>query len=265
MRERSTNMSKQQKDASTNDRLDKALNEIDVLPDADKEIIRVDSTLFKFSSIEFKLVENHQEAFDLEIIENRYTDYLLKYDYIVGDISYEKLRLRGFFDDHRKGVPIDMKISNLEDYLVEYCSFGSPYFVFERVDKETADPESYFKKRKPNRSNRSNQQNKRPNNRSNQKRNKQGSQQKQGTQANQSKQGTQQKQAAQGNQNKLNKPNNTQQNKPSGKAPNKPRTQKKFQVKKVETEPIKSDVKETQPKKKQSGNKKTFKIRKKTD
>ena len=243
-------MSKQKQEISSNDRLDKALNEIDVLPDSDKEIVRVDSTLFKFSSIEFKLVDDHQDAFDLEMMENRYTDYLLKYDYIVGDISYEKLRLRGFYEDHRKGVPIDMKISNLEDYLVEYCSFGSPYFVFERVDKETADPESYFKKRKSNRSNRSNQQNKRQNNRNNQRRNKQNNQN---------------KQSNQGNANKPNKLKNTQQNKQSEKASAKPKTQKKFQVKKVEAEPTKSHTKETQPKKKQSGNKKKFNIRKKTD
>ena len=263
-------MSKQKQETPTNDRLDKALNEIDVLPNSDQEIVRVDSTLFKFSSIEFKLIDNHQDAFDMEMMENRYTDYLLKYDYIVGDISYEKLRLRGFYEDHRKGVPIDMKISHLEDYLVEYCSFGSPYFVFERVDKDTADPESYFKKRKPNRSSRSIQQNKRQNSRSNQRRNNQNNQNKQGNQQNQGNQNkpnnqNQIKQSNQGNQNKPNKPKSNQQNKQSAKAQARPKNQKNFQVKKVESEPTKSNVKESPEKKKQTSSKKQFKIRKKTD
>lgn len=126
--------------------IEKALNDMDVLAKEEKEIFRVDTDTFLFSGVEYKLIEEHKDTFDLEMMEERYTDYLLKYDYIVGDIAYEKLRLRGFYEDHRKGVPIDMKISNLEDYLIEYCSFGAAYFVFERVEKKEEDPESYFKR-----------------------------------------------------------------------------------------------------------------------
>src|SRR5699024_10858488 len=109
----------------------------------------------------------------------RYTDYLLKYDYIVGDISYEKLRLRGFYEDYRKGIPVDMKISNLEDYLVEYCSFGCQYFVFERIEKVESDPESYFKKKKTKQPNHTKQSKKRTNKRNNKNQNKQNKQNKQ--------------------------------------------------------------------------------------
>ena len=144
--------------------LTKVLSEIDGLDKTTKEIYRVDSETFLFTNIEYKLIENFKEAFDIDMMEERYTDYLLKYDYIVGDIAYEKLRLRGFYDDHRKGIPIDMKISNLEDYLVEFCNFGSKYFVFERSVKKTSDPESYFKRsNKPSQNKRRNTANKRTN------------------------------------------------------------------------------------------------------
>ena len=144
--------------------LNKVLSEIDGLDKTTKEIYRVDSETFLFTNIEYKLIENFKEAFDIDMMEERYTDYLLKYDYIVGDIAYEKLRLRGFYDDHRKGIPIDMKISNLEDYLVEFCNFGSKYFVFERSVKKTSDPESYFKRsNKPSQNKRRNTANKRTN------------------------------------------------------------------------------------------------------
>src|SRR5699024_2235913 len=166
-------MIEEKQDKESEEQLDKVLNEIDVIPDADKEIVRIDSENFKFSDVDFKLIENHQEAFDLEMMENRYTDYLLKYDYIVGDISYEKLRLRGFYEDYRKGIPVDMKISNLEDYLVEYCSFGCQYFVFERIEKVKSDPESYFKKEKSKRSNQGKRSNRRKDNRSSKRSNKQ--------------------------------------------------------------------------------------------
>lgn len=148
------------KDKETVEQLDKALTEIDVLDDSDKDVMRVDSETFRLQKVDFKLVEDYREAFDIEMMEERFASYLLKYDYIVGDIGYDKLRLRGFYEDHRKGVPLDMKISNLEDYLVEYCNFGCPYFVFERVEKKKNDPESYFKRnKKSKRNNRKNKKN----------------------------------------------------------------------------------------------------------
>lgn len=149
----------------TKEQLDKALSEIDGV-ESNQMIFRIDSETFRFGKDEYKLIENYREAFDIEMMEQRFTDYLLKYDYIVGDIAYEKLRLRGFYDEHRKGVPIDMKITFLEDYLIEYCNFGCQYFVFERIDKKDGDPDSYFKrpgnkgnknqKRRPNSRRRSN-------------------------------------------------------------------------------------------------------------
>lgn len=239
------------------EQLSKALNEIDVLPNEDQEIVRIDSDTFTFTNVEYKLIENHKEAFDLEMMENRYTDYLLKYDYIVGDISYEKLRLRGFYDNHRRGIPIDMKISNLEDYLVEYCSFGCQYFVFERVDKEENDPDSYFKK-KPNTRNENQRKSNKQQNRNQQNRNKQ----------NRDQQNRDQQNRDQQNRNKQNR-------KKTKSGPNKPKNtnkndQKKFHVKKKDSTNNNQEVNKSQNNtkeiaKKQSDKKVSFKIRKKTD
>lgn len=165
------------------EQLEKALNEMDDINPSDKSIFRVDSDTFRFNNVEYKLIEDHKEGFDIEMMEERFTDYLLKYDYIVGDIAYEKLRLRGFFEDNRKGVPIDMKISNLEDYLIEYCNFGCQYFVFERVEKPEKDPESYFKRNNKSKNNRkTNQRNRRNNTRN--RRNKQNQTNNRGNQTN---------------------------------------------------------------------------------
>jgi len=126
-------MANNQENTSPEKQLDQALNDIDILDNNDKEVQRVNSETFRFKNVEYQLIEDHKEAFDSEMMENRFTEYLLKYDYIVGDIAYEKLRLRGFYENHRKRVPLDMKISHLEDYLIEYCSFGCQYFVFKRI------------------------------------------------------------------------------------------------------------------------------------
>ena len=44
----------------------------------------------------YKLITNYREAFDKDAFLEKYTSYFENYDYIVGDIAYSKLRLKGF-------------------------------------------------------------------------------------------------------------------------------------------------------------------------
>lgn len=88
----------------------------------------------------YGLVYNHREGFDLETFQERYSDVLHRYDYIVGDWGFEQLRLRGFFDNDNKRAFADQKIATLQDYLYEYCNFGCRYFVLEKVEKKKEKP-----------------------------------------------------------------------------------------------------------------------------
>lgn len=78
--------------------------------------------------IVFKLVHNEKEAFNAESFEQRFSELLLKYDYLVGDWSSEQLRLRGFYKD-KHNVQKLSHLSRLDDYLKEYCAFGCAYFI----------------------------------------------------------------------------------------------------------------------------------------
>ncbi len=78
--------------------------------------------------LKLTLQENFKDAFDASKLAIRYTPLLKQYDYIVGDISADQLRLRGFYQEDRE-VTADQKISALADYLYEYVNFGAPYFV----------------------------------------------------------------------------------------------------------------------------------------
>ena len=72
-------------------------------------------------------------GFDKEIVENLITDYFNNYDYIVGEWSYGKLRLKGFCDKQNK---MNNKINNikiLEQYLKENCAYDCKYFVLKKV------------------------------------------------------------------------------------------------------------------------------------
>lgn len=83
----------------------------------------------------YNLKEDYNDAFDEEEFKAKYTDYFKPYDYIVGDIAYSKLRLKGF---NRKGSQNYNQINDFnkfEDYIKENCAFGCKYFVLEKVQK----------------------------------------------------------------------------------------------------------------------------------
>lgn len=79
-------------------------------------------------SIELTLLANHKEAFDHVVFGQRFSPLMLKYDFIVGDWGNDQLRLKGFYTEE-KNVKPHFKITHLDDYLTEFCSFGCAYFV----------------------------------------------------------------------------------------------------------------------------------------
>ena len=67
----------------------------------------------KFIEVEnnkYELIKNYKDGFNLEEFTSHYTDFFSDYDYIVGDIAYGKLRLKGFYDDGNK------KVKNINNY-----------------------------------------------------------------------------------------------------------------------------------------------------
>ena len=85
------------------------------------------------NDLEFEIVENIDDCFDLELFKSLYTDYFYEYDYILGDYAYNKLRLKGFCDKSNK------KFNNINDfkgkdkYLKEQCAYKCKYFVLKKV------------------------------------------------------------------------------------------------------------------------------------
>ena len=100
------------------------------------EFKQIDSKIVA-EKFEFELIENYKEGFDLTAFHQRFSEILTKFDYIVGDWGNEQLRLRGFYKDERANES-DEKISRLEDYLLEYCSYGCAYFVLENPNPQRA-------------------------------------------------------------------------------------------------------------------------------
>ena len=81
----------------------------------------------------YEIITDNREGYDKDEFINRYTDYFSDYDYIVGDWSYGKLRLKGFYDDNNKKAIKINKISLLDKYLEENCAYGCKYFVAKKI------------------------------------------------------------------------------------------------------------------------------------
>ena len=82
----------------------------------------------------YELIENHKDAFDLEEVKEKMTDYFDDYDYILGDIMYGKLRLKGFCDKKNKKCNAINDISKKEDYLKQNFAYVEKYFLLKKID-----------------------------------------------------------------------------------------------------------------------------------
>lgn len=80
----------------------------------------------------YELITNYKDAFVQEEFLEKCTDYFYDYDYIVGDIAYGKLRLKGFYDEKSKKVKSYNNIKNLEQYLKNNCAHDCKYFVVKK-------------------------------------------------------------------------------------------------------------------------------------
>ncbi|WP_429970734.1 YutD family protein [Fructilactobacillus sp. Tb1] len=119
------------------------------------DIKRVDETTLKINGHLYNLIEDKNNGFDLGQFENTFNPVFTHFDYIVGDIGYGQLRLKGFYDDKRN-VEGDLKKSAIQDYIIDYCNFGSPYFVLHNLEATKVVEPKKKSTRNRNRNNHSN-------------------------------------------------------------------------------------------------------------
>ncbi|WP_245249707.1 YutD family protein [Vagococcus allomyrinae] len=142
---------------SITDEIESVLTDIATDAPAEKEkkqrITLIEEDIVMIDQRKYRLVENYREAFDIEKMNERYSDVLNRYDYIVGDIGFEQLRLKGFFSETQKRMPVEQRIGSLQDYLYEYCNFGCAYFVLEREGAGTRKEKPQNRNKRNNRKN----------------------------------------------------------------------------------------------------------------
>jgi uncharacterized protein YutD len=88
---------------------------------------------YKINKHEYTLKEDYKNGFDLDAVTTKFTDYFDNYDYVIGDWSYGKLRLKGFCKKTNKIYKKINDYDNLDNYINNNCAYGCRYFVLERL------------------------------------------------------------------------------------------------------------------------------------
>lgn len=86
----------------------------------------------ELNGIIYNLEKNYKDGFSLEEVTSLCTDYFADFDYIFGDYSYSKLRLKGFYESNNKKAKDINDIKGLDNYIKNYCSFDCKYFLLHK-------------------------------------------------------------------------------------------------------------------------------------
>lgn len=90
----------------------------------------------KLENTEYELIKNYKNAYNEEEVKESYTEYFTPYDYIVGDIAYNSLRLKGFYDSLNKKANKINDYKNLDKYLKENCANDCKYFILKKIKED---------------------------------------------------------------------------------------------------------------------------------
>ena len=88
---------------------------------------------YEFNQKKYILDKDDHSIFDYIMVKELFTDYFDDYDYILGDLSYNKLRLKGFCDKTNKKYNKTNNIKDLGNYINNYCAYNCKYFILKKV------------------------------------------------------------------------------------------------------------------------------------
>lgn len=82
----------------------------------------------------YEVIENNQDCLDVELLNEKVTEYFDDFDYIFGDYFGDAVRLKGFNDSNNKKVKKINDIKFLEEYKKDYCGYGAKTFLLKKID-----------------------------------------------------------------------------------------------------------------------------------
>ena len=81
----------------------------------------------------YQVLKNYKEAINVEELAEKITEYFDDFDYIVGDIAYNKLRLKGFNSKTNKNFKPYNDVDKVEEYIANNCAYGCRWFMISEI------------------------------------------------------------------------------------------------------------------------------------
>ena len=81
----------------------------------------------------YEIIKDYKNAIENSEIEARLTDYFDNFDYILGDWSYGKLRLKGFCDKENKNFKPLNDIADIDNYIKDNCAYECRHFIIKNI------------------------------------------------------------------------------------------------------------------------------------
>ena len=82
----------------------------------------------------YELIKDYKDGYNQTEVENKLTEYFDEYDYILGDWSYGKLRLKGFCKKSNKNYKDINDYDKINEYISSNCAYQCKYFILEKID-----------------------------------------------------------------------------------------------------------------------------------
>lgn len=89
---------------------------------------------YEIGKNKYEIIKDYKNGFDYEAIKEIYTDYFDVYNYILGDWSYGKLRLKGFCTKENKQFKPINDIDTAETYIKQNGAYECKYFIIKKCN-----------------------------------------------------------------------------------------------------------------------------------
>lgn len=89
--------------------------------------------IIEINGQKYEVLENVKDCLDIGDLSEKITEYFDSFDYIFGDFSYDKVRLKGYNDSTNKKANKINNIKGLENYKKNYCSYGARTFLIRKI------------------------------------------------------------------------------------------------------------------------------------
>ena len=89
--------------------------------------------IIEINNRQYEVIKNYKDALNIEELKEKVTDYFDDFDYIVGDIAYNKLRLKGFNEKTNKNYKPLNDVAQVEDYINNSCAYGCKWFMIKQI------------------------------------------------------------------------------------------------------------------------------------